>query len=552
MNNYPLALAQVSKEILIYNGGIDSYFVRRNNNSSTNLAIIDSDITQNYNYIYQEVLNMTLKDIELKDKESAKVLYMLALLPADLTKEFLMDLFGLKVEEKLIALGSYRVIQAAEYGKSHVLNIHDVIREEAVKRLNSKNSAYREETIQTLLKRCKAFYAKKDSKYFNELNAGDNQISTLHAFIDIALQNDLIDDDIIKAIIIASRLNSGLFNKYADYSLYQQLAAKIYHKNLNKISPIKKALLFTSLMRSDYILGSPEALARFEKEMLLLLDWIKDHKNYEELFYIDAHMALFYLSLGDFREAKKYLEKAKKNISYVKDIFSLLRYWYVNAWLCYELRDLDTGMDALNNYTKLGDQILTLVSKFFARDLKIKFEILMGQKDKAKKELQETIKEATVYFNNSPANVLGELEYTKTLLYFNDHQYDLAEKQANIALNSLEKVFGKDIVDQAQAHVHVMLGAIYEDKGNYDLALKKYEEVLRFYDKTSSGRVNNYYEYGELLSNLCNIYYRQKNYPQSKFYFRKLTANFGIDHEIVDGLIKKLPHEYMLKVNNQT
>jgi len=86
--NYPLALAQTSEEILMYKNGIGSYLEKYSNLGSKQIPI-HSDITQEYNNNYRGVLDHTLQEIEQKDKESAKVLYMLALLKTDITKKLM-------------------------------------------------------------------------------------------------------------------------------------------------------------------------------------------------------------------------------------------------------------------------------------------------------------------------------------------------------------------------------------------------------------------------------------------------------------------------------
>ena len=552
LHNYPLALAQISEEILLCGGDIDSYLKKHDNFTVMKPNQMHSDLTQEYSNNYREVLNLILQDIEQKNKESAKTLYILSLLNVKLTKQLLKNLFGDDIDKNLTALSKHGVIEITPQNDSQVLSIHDIIIEEVVKRLNSKNRKYREEVIQILIKHCKSFYMKKDFKYFNELNAGDNQIATLYAFIDIALQNSVLDDEIIDVIITALRLNNMIFNKNANHDLYQKLADKIYSKNLAKITPIKKARLYASLVFLDSIFASGKNISEFEKEIHGLLNLIKQHQNPEELFYIYVNISLFYLFLGDFKETQKYIEKAKEILSQTDNIYNLLQYWYINAWLYYELRDIDNGIKSLDNYEQLNNNnILSLVGKLFARDLRGKFKALTRQKDVIK-EINKAIQDALKYYDNNPSRILGELEYTKTLAYFQNNQYELAEKQAYHTLNILAKILGEDIIDLDQAHIYIILGKIAENKNNYNLALEKYKKALRFYAEKYYGKKNNFHEYGELLSSLCFIYYKKKNYCESKDYFRRLTSNFGIAHEIVDGLIKKLPHEYMLKVSNQT
>lgn len=548
--NYPLALAQVGEEILLYENGIESYF-KKWHNLGMKKRPMHSEISQEYNNNYPEVLNLTLQDIEQKDREVAKILYMFAMLNMNLTKELAGELFGEEIEEKIIVLNKYGLIQIDQHEHSQFLIMHDIIREAAIKNLNSKDRAYKKEVVSILIDKLKSFYLKKDLQYLNSLDASNEHVVALYAFIDIALQNNALDDEIINSVITALRLNNVLFNKNANLDLYQQLLDKIYSTNLEHISPNKKALLyvvsFPILESGD---KAKEKLASFEREILRLLSLVEKDKNYKELFFLYTRLIQFYLVLGDFTEAKKYAEKAQKNINHAGDIFILLRYWYANAWLCYELREIDAGVKALDNYMKLSnDRFLSQVGKLYARDLEAKFTLLMRQIRKAKKEIKTAIKDATSYYNNVPSSVLGELEYTKTLMYFQEGQYKLAEKQGRHALSVLTKVFSGDIKDLTQAHIHIMLGEIYEVRGNYTLALEDYEKSLQFYNEKSYGRVNNFHEYGELLANLCVIYYKLKNFDKSKLYYKKLTTNFGLDHDIVAKLIKRLPYEYMHQIS---
>lgn len=285
LDNYPLALAQVSQEILMYKKGIDSYLEKHNKLYSKSLPI-HSDITQEYKNNYQEVLNLTLQNIENKDSESAKVLYMLALLNVDITKELLKDLFGDGIEEKLMLLSKYGVIQTNTYGHLQVLNIHDVIRNEAIKRLDSNDRVYKKEIIYSLIKYFNSFYSEKNLQYLNNLKAANNHVEVLYAFIDMVLQNNIINDEVINTVIISLKLNNILFNRYANYILYQQLANKIYNKDLSSITAIKKALLYANLIFSDLIFESEASISSFETELLRLVPLVENHKNYGEIFFI--------------------------------------------------------------------------------------------------------------------------------------------------------------------------------------------------------------------------------------------------------------------------
>ena len=552
--NYPLALAQVSEEILMHKDGIGSYFKRRSN-LNRRIEYMRSDITQEYSNNYHEVLRMTLQDIEQRDKEAAKTLYMLALLNIEFSTGFLKKLFGNDVEEKIFTLNKYGIIQMNSYEHSKILNMHDIIREEAIRNFHAQDASYRKDVIDTLVKHFKGFYSKKGLQYFNRLDAADNQVTALYAFVDIALQNNIIDEEVIDALIITLRLNNILLNKRADPVLYQRLTNQIYSKNLDNISPIKKVLLYSNLVLANSIIYEKgKYLSEFTTKILHLLDSIESEKNREELFFIHTHLILFYLILGDLKEAEKYLEKAKVNVSYADDT-AILLYWYNNAWLYYELRNIDKGVKGLDNYTMLSNsQFVSQVGKLFAKDFKIKYMILMGQKDNAKKELKEAVKDAEIYYGNTPSGVTGELEYTKAMLYFQEGKYDLVEKQCRRALNIFTKIFGGDVVvDLSQAHLCIMLGKAYEAHGNNALALKEYKRALKFHDEKSYGKINMIYEYGELLSSLCVFYYKQKNFIESQYYFQKLISNFGLDHDIMEKLIKKLPPEYMYQVggNNE-
>jgi hypothetical protein len=553
LHNYPLALAQVSEAILIHNNGIDSY-LKKYHNYIVKPVKTTSDITQEYSIDYHDVLNLTLQEIEQRDKKSAELLYMLSLLNMDITKVFLKVLFGEGIENKIIFLERYGMIRTIENASTRILNIHDVLKEEALKRLRSKNATYRKEIVNALVKHFKSFYSNKDIRYLISQDTPNEHIACLYKFIDIALENNIIDNELIDAVIMSLRSNNVLFNKNGNPILYQQIANKIYSKNMDAIDPIKKAFLYVTLIAASSVYESDDTLLKFEKEVIQLLNLIENQENLGALFFIYTRMCQFYLLLGDFNKAKKFLEKAQKNITYAHDVFILYRYWYVSAWLCYEIRDINAGIKALDSYTKLisNEHFLSPVGKFFARDLSIKFKILMGQSKEAQKELEHAIREATVYYNDAPSSVIGELEYTKVLLYFQNNRYDLAKIQCNRALKILTEVFGADIVDLTQAHIHMILGKIYDEKGNHALAVKQYTKALKFYNKKTYSKVNKFQEYGELLAGLCSIYYSQKDYYKAKLYYQKLISIFGLEHLIVGKLIKKLPKDYAHQIRKNT
>lgn len=180
--------------------------------------------------------------------------------------------------------------------------------------------------------------------------------------------------------------------------------------------------------------------------------------------------------------------------------------------------------------------------------VKIGLKILAGYKNEAKKELEGAIRNTSLYYNNTPSLRESYLIYTKALLYFQDGQIDLAHVQCMRAIAIAKKAYGEDMLDYHQVNMHIMLGKIYEKREDYNLALEEYRRCIKFYDNRYYGRVIIFYEYGELLSDMSTIYYKQKNYLLSKLYFQRLVLNFGFEHDLVKRLILKLPFEYVYQV----
>jgi uncharacterized protein (DUF2225 family) len=152
LSNYPLALAQISNELLTHNESIVSFLEKKcvltsEINAAPDLMSVDLNLIQSYDNNYQIVLNRTLQDIEDTDKKLAKVLYMLSLLNTDLSKKLVKNIFGEQIEESLIALDKHGIIQKINYEDDEILNIHDIIREEAIKRFNSKELSYKKKII---------------------------------------------------------------------------------------------------------------------------------------------------------------------------------------------------------------------------------------------------------------------------------------------------------------------------------------------------------------------------------------------------------------------
>lgn len=284
---------------------------------------LHSDIIQEYTNNYRKALNIALHNIERKNPEAAKIFYILALLDIDFEQKALRELFGDTVDEKIIILSKCRVIKTDSEERFHTVNIHNVIKEEAIKRLDKKAGSCRKKIIQSLVAYCKKFYAKKDHQYFHGLNPDHNHLAALYAFIDIALQNDIIDEKVIDAVNIALRLNEMLFNEYASQVLHRQIASEVYNKNLDNISPLKRAQLYTNFRFADFIFKSKNSILKFEKEYLRLLSIIENDKNCTDISFFYVYLSSVYIVLGDFRAAKEYIEKAEKNINCTNDIFNL-------------------------------------------------------------------------------------------------------------------------------------------------------------------------------------------------------------------------------------
>jgi len=236
---------------------------------------------------------------------------------------------------------------------------------------------------------------------------------------------------------------------------------------------------------------------------------------------------------GNLSTAEKFLKIAETKLNHTSNIFSLLQYWYTTVWFCYERRDITEGMEAFSVYEELVNKLPSEeMNRSSLRNFRIMLGILGNQKDKTKKEIEEALKRAAIYYNNTTSTAVGNLEFASALLCFQNNQHDLAFIHATRSLD----IYNKDPGDMKSGN-H---GDLY-----LSLALKNYEKCLKFHNRHSYGRALDIYGYGELLSTLSTFYYKQKNYPKSKFYFQKLVSNFGLDHKIVENLIKTLPVEYM-------
>lgn len=554
LHNYPLALAQISEEILMGREGIKAYLSKHNELKIMPMPLLPSNIAQRYKDSYNVILSHTLQIIEQKHKEAANTLYMLVLLKANLSQKLFHNIFGNEFEKELIVLAKHGVLRITSNGDKQILSIHDIIREEALERFNNKKAAYKKEIIHRLGKYINNFYSEKNlQNLLNYPSTTSNQTVPLYAFIDMALENDVIDNNVVDEVIVALKLNHTLFNVYANYILYSELANKIFNKYLGVISIDKKALLYANMVYADSIFKIEQNVRKYENEMLHFLATVEKDKGFENLFVVYSQLSHFYLFLGDLRESEKYIKKAKMIVNYVGDKFSLVRFWYICARVYYELRDVDKGIEAFNNYEKYREQFLYNVPGVIAGGhVRISLKILSGYKNEAKKDLEEAIKNTLSYYNNIPSTNMCYLIYTKALLYFQEGKLNDAYEQCIHAINIAKKIYGEDILDYRQANMHITLGKIYKEKGNYNLGLEEYKKGLKYYDKLSNERVISFYDYGELLSNLCVIYYERKNYFLSKSYFQKLVSNFDLEHKLVRELIQKLPLECIYLLGDKT
>lgn len=556
LHNYPLALAQTSEEILMSEKGIEGYLAKRS--VMGNRLSCASALTQEYNKYYREVLSQTLQDLEDKDKKAAEVLYMLTLLKTDITKKLFSDIFKDSYDKELVILGRYGVVQTISQGEEQVLSIHDVIREEAGNSFNAKKPKDKKAIISDLSKYISNHYSEKNlANLLKNAGMSNGGVAQLHAFINASLDNNVVNENVIDVINAFLLLNDTRFNRYASNALYQEVSEKVYHKITDKsvktlgISPMMGASLYAHIVLLESILKSTDELSKFEGGMLQALKAVEDASNVETLFFIYARICEFYLILGDFHTASSYLKKADLLLNCVSDDISLAEYWYTKGWYNRDTRNYAEGINAIDHYLEYSNKLpANMVGKFLTKRYKIEMGILFDQKEAVAAELEEAIAEARKYYNNIPSNILSKLEFTKAMMLFYKGKYKAAEEQCQRALEVARKFFHEEMISQTQSNVYLMLGRLCALHNQDDLAIAKFKEAIKYYDSSLSlGRIVQIYEYGELLSELCFMYHKQKNYQQSRVYFQKLVTNFGLDHELVEKLIKKLPAEYMYQIN---
>lgn len=554
-HDHLLTLTQIGEKIARCNNKIVTYFKKIGGNPR-DTSLLYSNSTQTDKDDNYKKWTFTLEEIEKKDSAAAAVLSMLALLDIDLGKLFIEDLFGREGKKSLEILDKYAAIQLIKYRDTENLHIQNTLKEIAIKKFNSKNAAYQKEIINPLIKYFSELYARKNFWFLNSINPENDYIKALYAFINIILQNNIIDNRTIDILCVSLRLNDDLFNRYDDNVLYNQLAKRIYNNNLDNITPDNKALLYASLIFANFIFETNESLKKFEKEMTYLVDILEKHKNYNQLFFIYTRLSGFCLGLGNFKDAKEYNDKATKMLNHIDNIFYLAEYWYNNVSLSYEFRDIASGMAAINNYTKISNNLKkNEITKFILKKYEILFKMEEGKIAEAKEELASLLKDYLKYHKHNISKFYIRLIFIKAQIYFQNNQYELAEQYCLQTLKACDTLSKNDPLDyriySVRPFVYTLLGELAEKKKNYKNALEMYKKALIFYRESSYNRIINFYEYGRLLANLCLIYYKQNNLIKSKLYYQKLIINFGIDHRAVKNLIKKLPNNYVYEFYNK-
>jgi hypothetical protein len=552
--NYPLILAQVCTQIRLRNTNIENYIMEYNQNSANMLS--DNNFSGNlavdgYEKELNTVLNTSITSLEIDSNTALSLLYILSLLKNNLEYdmlEYIASNIGKK--DDIILLQKHSL---ASFDDKKNIIIHDIIKEHMVANFEQEGKT---KYITQLVGIFYNYYDKETNNKKEITLLSEQSVAAIRDLLNICIQNNIINDEVIKLGNIYFRINNILFYRYADYGAYQEMAERFYtivKVNQDKIEPQNLALFYSNLIFADFYYTDAALIDEYMDKLSVSENIIKKHKGEEEDFFCYTHLAQYYLFRGELNKADIYIKKAGTLLGQAVNELDKIQYWYTALWISYEYMDYVRGFNNLENFMKGLDQYSSSkIAILFGRNIEAKMYLLKGDSGIALKITKKGIKEANSYFNGLPSSVLGEYTYTLANIYFQDKKFNLAEIEVQNGLRILKQVYKEDFVDLTQAALHIMQGEIYEHDGKDIQALNEYKLVESYYSKVS--KIDHYelYEQGRLLKNLARLYYVLGDKAQSKKYLKKLAADYKQEFKLVEELMNELPKEYIYEMANET
>ena len=254
--------------------------------------------------------------------------------------------------------------------------------------------------------------------------------------------------------------------------------------------------------------------------------------------YLDASGV--YTSLGQFRTASNYIDKANRLLSGVEETqreANLIQFYTAQAYLYYEIRNDSSYLNSMRNLIKVKSQYLgkdnfTMAGSY--ENLGLAFQNL-NQLDSAIIFYQKGLKirRETSSLNNF---VKAKIHNNLALLMSKMNRLD----SARINIDSAILVLSTEFPDTKELlQVYANAASIYSLNEEYESAINFSREAIKIADKTLT---EEHPQLGQVYNNL-GTYFGKSNYPDSAIYYVEKAYNIQVKNlpytELQVGQIKK-------------
>lgn len=456
------------------------------------------DLHDTYQMTGGTALHMSLEELKQRSPLGLQLLFHSALLhsteiPADVLS-LLSKALGydsvFEYNDAILELTKRSLLEkdrvASRYEPENSLfNMHDLTQ---VVLLDSQTSEAKKQILSTNLEIFTHMLSGGWDKIVKELTTRPYLLAHIESLCNQAKELKLYNSSLIE--LMTYILEYHMYHT-RDQRTYEKLVKDINAllKETTNVSPLILARFYSDRVyaRSSGVEGEElfhkKVIQDYEKALQILEE---NPSQIEELFRAYMNFAQYYFLLGQFENAKVYIEKAEDIIKNVKSNSYKNLFFFAKAWLLCEMEEYKEAHQSINEAIKGLKTEETTALQIYIKNMKAWADLQTGDYEGAYLWAVKARQEALDFFDNENTDSL--VWSTLVIGVYKKRTGDLqgAESAVKESLVRLEAEYGGPFEVTDQACAHTILGDIYVCKGNLLEAKKEYQIAKQIYNKLYS------------------------------------------------------------------
>ncbi len=345
-----------------------------------------------------------------------------------------------------------------------------------------------------------------------------------------------IDENIIKIKI-----------RLLEYNIYHIRDHKLYEEQISNIEDSLKNVSISDVERAKFYIDSVYNRKMYEnrdnktaeKNMKWAVDVLKKSGDQNEYFRSLFNMANFYLFINKIETALVILNEAESMKDSIKSKSYLNLFFYVYGWILFENGEYARSYEYIRSF--LGNHETNTGSSLKLLSLTLAAECLLKKGDivQAAKFSNQAIDGSKKLYQNEKSEVMALSLVVLAQCYKEQKKLSEAECLLKKAKDVYRDYWGGSNRHPDQSNAYVILGDIYQSKGQFDAAMEEYIDAEKILDSVADDK--KIPRFSIIYQKIYYLALKMKKESKFNTYFKKHKDTFGLQNDETLKMAQDLP-----------